>query len=34
MKVEEELRYLRDEALRLSASALGAVYAYGWAERA
>jgi hypothetical protein len=34
MKVEEELRYLRDEALRLSASELGAVYAYGWAERA
>jgi hypothetical protein len=34
MKVEEEIRYLRDEALRLSASALGAVHAYGWAERA
>jgi hypothetical protein len=34
MKVEEELRHLRDEALKLSDSALSAIYAYGWAERA
>jgi len=34
MKAEEEIRYLRDEAIRLSSSELGAVNAYGWAERA
>jgi hypothetical protein len=35
MKVEEELKYLRDKALKLSASkSLGVVHAYGLAERA
>jgi hypothetical protein len=34
MNVEEEIRYLRDEALRLSTSVPDVVYAYGWAERA